>query len=218
MRFIVFACGLVAAALFASKAPAAVIVEHDFNTAVTSGSNATSFSNGGDFGGNRFLWDNFTLSSAASISSASFLLQDFNGVSTSYGFEIAPNNGGIPGASIYSITLLPSQVTRTENYSANMERFDFALPLPVNLSAGDYWVTFNGTNLAGGFPLAGSSLLHENENMPPQYPIAAGYTVPFQLSGTFAVEAVPEPASLVLWGLGALGCTVAGYRRRKRSV
>ena len=27
--------------------------------------------------------------------------------------------------------------------------------------------------------------------------------------------AVPEPASLALWGLGTLGCAVAGYRRRK---
>jgi hypothetical protein len=28
-------------------------------------------------------------------------------------------------------------------------------------------------------------------------------------------EAVPEPASLTIWGLGAMGCAVAGYRRRK---
>jgi len=27
--------------------------------------------------------------------------------------------------------------------------------------------------------------------------------------------AVPEPASMAIWGLGALGCAVAGYRRRK---
>jgi len=25
----------------------------------------------------------------------------------------------------------------------------------------------------------------------------------------------PEPASLAIWGLGALGCAIAGYRRRK---
>lgn len=31
----------------------------------------------------------------------------------------------------------------------------------------------------------------------------------------FSSEAVPEPASLTLWGLGALGCAVAGYCRRK---
>jgi hypothetical protein len=28
---------------------------------------------------------------------------------------------------------------------------------------------------------------------------------------------VPEPASLAMWAIGALGCTVAGYRRRKRA-
>jgi hypothetical protein len=30
-----------------------------------------------------------------------------------------------------------------------------------------------------------------------------------------AAAAIPEPASLAIWGLGALGCAVAGYRRRK---
>lgn len=29
------------------------------------------------------------------------------------------------------------------------------------------------------------------------------------------VVLVPEPASLAIWGLGALGCAIAGYRRRK---
>ena len=28
---------------------------------------------------------------------------------------------------------------------------------------------------------------------------------------------VPEPTSLTLWGLGALGCAIGGYRRRKRA-
>jgi hypothetical protein len=28
---------------------------------------------------------------------------------------------------------------------------------------------------------------------------------------------VPEPATLAIWGLGALGCAIAGYRRRKRA-
>jgi hypothetical protein len=30
-----------------------------------------------------------------------------------------------------------------------------------------------------------------------------------------APGAIPEPASLAIWGLGALGCAVAGYRRRR---
>ena len=30
-----------------------------------------------------------------------------------------------------------------------------------------------------------------------------------------ASVATPEPASLAIWGLGALGCAIAGYRRRK---
>ena len=33
-----------------------------------------------------------------------------------------------------------------------------------------------------------------------------------------APSAVPEPATLTMWGLGALGCAVATYRRRKHTV
>jgi hypothetical protein len=29
-----------------------------------------------------------------------------------------------------------------------------------------------------------------------------------------APDPVPEPASMAIWGLGALGCAIAGYRRR----
>src|SRR5262249_27847609 len=29
------------------------------------------------------------------------------------------------------------------------------------------------------------------------------------------LAAVPEPASLAIWGIGAIGCAVAGYRRRR---
>jgi len=34
------------------------------------------------------------------------------------------------------------------------------------------------------------------------------------ISLTAANASVPEPTSLTLWGLGALGCAIAGYRRR----
>jgi hypothetical protein len=38
----------------------------------------------------------------------------------------------------------------------------------------------------------------------------------FQLNGNAVTSAsAPEPASLAIWGLGALGCAVVGYRRRK---
>jgi hypothetical protein len=30
--------------------------------------------------------------------------------------------------------------------------------------------------------------------------------------------AVPEPASLAIWGLGALGCAIGAYRRRKQAA
>jgi hypothetical protein len=36
-----------------------------------------------------------------------------------------------------------------------------------------------------------------------------------ELDGFAAPESVPEPATLTLWSLGALGCAVTAYRRRK---
>jgi hypothetical protein len=32
------------------------------------------------------------------------------------------------------------------------------------------------------------------------------------------IGATPEPTTLAIWGIGALGCAVAGYRRRKQAV
>jgi hypothetical protein len=40
------------------------------------------------------------------------------------------------------------------------------------------------------------------------------FNAAFSLTG----DIVPEPASLAIWGLGALGCAVAGYRRRKQTA
>lgn len=37
----------------------------------------------------------------------------------------------------------------------------------------------------------------------------------FTLDSAPPVSSVPEPASLAIWGIGALGCAIAGYRRRK---
>jgi hypothetical protein len=31
-------------------------------------------------------------------------------------------------------------------------------------------------------------------------------------------EAVPEPATLTIWGLGAIGCALAAYRRKKSAA
>jgi hypothetical protein len=90
--------------------------------------------------------------------------------------------------------------------------------------------TFNGTNLAFGgskfpfvqnsltFSLSGASGLDENK--------ITNVILLFGTSGTGIISAIPqapppasvptpEPATLTIWGLGALGCAVAAYRRRK---
>lgn len=48
----------------------------------------------------------------------------------------------------------------------------------------------------------------------------AGVTLEFQsqLERDALAEVVPEPASLAIWSLGALGCAVAGYRRRRQAA
>lgn len=40
-------------------------------------------------------------------------------------------------------------------------------------------------------------------------------TLAFDNSQLETLAAVPEPASMAIWGLGAIGCAIAGYRRRK---
>jgi hypothetical protein len=40
----------------------------------------------------------------------------------------------------------------------------------------------------------------------------------FTFTNDIVAPAVPEPASFTLWGLGALGCAIAGYRRRNSAA
>jgi len=44
---------------------------------------------------------------------------------------------------------------------------------------------------------------------------AQGQSVAREFTMTLAPNVFPEPTSLAIWGLGALGCGIAGYRRRK---
>lgn len=42
-----------------------------------------------------------------------------------------------------------------------------------------------------------------------------GFTFGIRTTEAIEPSAVPEPASMAIWGLGALGCAIAGYRRRQ---
>jgi hypothetical protein len=66
--------------------------------------------------------------------------------------------------------------------------------------------TFTATGTTQNVVISGNSPTGEN------FP----YMNAWQLRNTTPNQpVVPEPASLTLWGLGALGCAIAGYRRRK---
>jgi hypothetical protein len=52
-------------------------------------------------------------------------------------------------------------------------------------------------------------------------PESLGYALSFEsglLSPNVDTAAVPEPASLVIWSLGALGCAITAYRRRNQAA
>lgn len=76
--------------------------------------------------------------------------------------------------------------------------------IEINQVSGDtQWVMVNGNTDA--VYTRGQGLIDDTKTL--------GYDFWFREGPT--VAAVPEPATLVIWSLGALGCAVAGYRRRK---
>jgi len=68
--------------------------------------------------------------------------------------------------------------------------------------------TYTGTTIAGMGLIPGTYTYHWGD---PTHPDPARTL-------TVQIGPVPEPASLAIWGLGALGCAIAGYRRRKKTA
>ncbi|MBI3467110.1 MAG: PEP-CTERM sorting domain-containing protein [Planctomycetes bacterium] len=166
-------------------------------------------------------WDtstSFTLSGATTFTGAQVALWATMGETpvslawsigtTAFGSEVAS------GVAALSNTFVMDFIAFPTSYSIYESQF----ALSGTAGAGTYWVT-----LSNGLATAGS--LDWDTNFGPSASATrnlglgiAPINVPSQSFQVFGdpVAAVPEPASLAIWGLGGIGMAVAARRKRKQ--
>jgi hypothetical protein len=181
-----------------APAHADVIVDHS-NGGRVDGAGWTNM------GGNDWtVWDDFTLTSAATITEITYFSSRHAAISSPYTLQI----GTAAGLSdVFSATIDSSAVEHVSDYSISVFNASFA---PAKLSAGTYWLTFNNyQNIYGSASVSGGNLAQIGYG----YAFTRNdYATSFILSGP--ANEVPEPASLALLGLG-LGLGALTLRRRK---
>jgi hypothetical protein len=98
-----------------------------------------------------------------------------------------------------------ADVARTNAVSASI--FDRYAIYYFGHGAGNPVLTFTANNSTATLHFAGFSLQGESD----EYWAIDNVVV----STADTTSTTPEPASLAIWGLGALGCSIGAYRRRK---
>jgi len=165
------------------------------------------------------VYDQFTLSAAATITAADFLVY-WNNVPLTGELSVYSVSNGVAGTRLFSEMVSTSTVTAVNdpNSMVSLARIT-ADPTDFKLDAGTYSISLAGVDYKP-FSIATFSL---SDAANPVTASAFSYqsgTGPMNGVGGYAVygtaaapAAVPEPAALALFGLGA-ACAFAARRRR----
>lgn len=184
--------------------------------------------NGGYFASTPSLYlqyDSFVLSADATITSVSWWGVDLNELltgaippyhPTDFTIAIHADNGGRPGAQLSFTTVgngAGGTYTGTDLMGLKLFSFTGALTTPLAATAGTtYWLGISDpTDNAGWFWASGSGPDKQH------VAIVAGTASDVADDMTFTIvgSPVPEPATAVLFLLGAAGLAVHGRRRRE---
>ncbi|MBL8817688.1 MAG: PEP-CTERM sorting domain-containing protein [Planctomyces sp.] len=180
------------------------------------------FSSGSTFGA-----ENFSLGGIFDVTRISFVAHHNSAGSQpiSIDWSIHLDGAGLPGTVISS--------GNTSSYSTSIEgtafggfydltRYSIDIS-PITLGVGNYWVAFHNNTVFGNdphwtFARSGTSFdglsaisFDGGSTWGSPYP---GDNMTFRVEG-FSSAAVPEPASLAMWGFGALGAMFARCKRKQ---
>ncbi len=200
---------------------------------------AIVYDNGGadPSGGNEStLWlqaNDFTLGSTTNLTGASFFIAGFGGIGNWDGtleYFLFADSGNSPGTLITNgngINIAPFDTVVGWTYGGNIYQVDFEFATPFAAAAGTrYWL---GLHLAADYSTrdeiywlytsptlanGGGNAIESQGGLMNNWS-GNGVEHAFYLNGTPAGGAVPEPTSLAIFGLGAVG---AAYRARRRLV
>lgn len=164
------------------------------------------------------VFDDFTLSSAATITDIKWTANLYSGLSDYNGARAWIYSADPVFGSGTLLATVAAQVGSPTLSSLGGNFYDIDLSgLSISLGAGTYWLgmqndtTFNYATVACTSDCTGNGTQWQNDG--------AGYRFSPDQNYAFSLEAnaVPEPASLALLGLGLLGLGL-GRRRKQKSA
>ncbi|MGH9444185.1 MAG: PEP-CTERM sorting domain-containing protein [Terriglobia bacterium] len=178
---------------------------------------------GPTFTGNTYAAQEFTLSSAATVTGAGFNSVVPGGIygTSAYYYILAANGAaGLPGTVLASGSSSLSETAGPNGYNDDTTNYSFAIP-SLDLTAGTYYLAFQDVTtdfedyLSLGVASGGDAQSNDGGTSwisgYPNIPGLALASVAISVYGTTAT--VPEPTTLALFGIGLLGLGIA---RRKR--
>jgi hypothetical protein len=163
------------------------------------------------------VFDEFTLSKAATITSADFLIYNYGSVPQQGELAVYTVDGKLAGTELFSQQVPTTSLTAVSDPNAwNVYRLTVE-PTSLNLAAGSYFMTLGASIYGNAFAMETFSSNGANPVTASAYTYQSGTMDDAGIGGySISGTEVPEPSVLALFGLGAAGAFAARRRNAAR--